>query len=312
MRRFASVIVLLLVAGVARAEPTAAELATARKTFEEGIALEAAGDWAGALAAFRRVAAVKTNHIVRFHVALGLEKTGRLVEALGEFALARVQAEREGGTDADLTIANAKKHVDAIRARLPSVRIEQPAIDGVALTIDDRPVETNLLGAAIPLDPGAHVIVVRAPGHRAFTARVELVEGRTEPVVIGPALEPIATARPRREVPERSDAPSRTWTWISGGVGAASLIGAGVAYGVRQSALSDLTEVCEGDRTACDPARRDLDDRGRRATAVGNVLLGVAAIATTTAIVLLLVEPSKDVRGGVVVSGNGVAFHARF
>ncbi len=55
--------------GVAWADdPTAAEVAKAREEFRRGLALEAANDWAGALAAFKTVALVKSTPQVRYHI----------------------------------------------------------------------------------------------------------------------------------------------------------------------------------------------------------------------------------------------------
>jgi hypothetical protein len=50
-------------------EPSRATLAKAREEFRRGLALEAAGDWSGALAAFKEVALVKSTPQVRFHIA---------------------------------------------------------------------------------------------------------------------------------------------------------------------------------------------------------------------------------------------------
>lgn len=291
--------------GSGRAEPSSTELAAARKRFVEGIQREEAGDWAGALEIFREVAAVKANHIVRFHLALCLEKTGRLVDALEAFAQAKVQAEKEGGTDAELTIANAKKHVDALRARIPSVRVDRPHAAGATIAIDGAPA---LFEAAIPLDPGVHRVQVAAPGHLAFVSTVTLVDGAIEPVVVTPTLvkvaaaAPVASSAPTRDVPPRAG--TSTWTWIAAGASVASLAGASVLYALRASTLAELDASCAPDRSACDPAKRGLEDRGRGYTIAGNVLLGVGAAAATAAIVLFATEPSK-------AGGNSSAFSVR-
>src|SRR5689334_16529333 len=48
----------------------------ARAQFQQGLALETAGDWAGALSLFVQVAAVKLTPQVRFHVGLCEEHLG--------------------------------------------------------------------------------------------------------------------------------------------------------------------------------------------------------------------------------------------
>ncbi len=271
------------------------DVPAARKNFELAIQHEEKGDWAGALVLMRKVALVKTNHIVRFHLALCLEKTGKLVEALNEFARAKVMAEKDGGTDADLTIANAGKHMTALRARIPSVLVKRPAIDGVTVTIDG---ESALFDAAMPVDPGEHAIEVRAPSRKPFQASVTAVEGVTTPIAIEPTFAaestttkaPIATTKPR--VPDVAT-PSRTVPWVLGGIGAVTLVGAGVAYGLRASALSELDATCNDARAACDPAKSALEDRGRTYTIAGNVLLGVSAVAIVSAVTWVALEPSR-------------------
>ena len=72
--------------GVARAaEPTSAEVSKARENFRRGLALEAAGDWTGALEVFKSVALVKSTPQVRFHIAQCEEKTGDYVGASGSY-----------------------------------------------------------------------------------------------------------------------------------------------------------------------------------------------------------------------------------
>src|SRR5262249_4863896 len=51
------------------AQPARGELDQARETYRTALALETAGDWAGALAKMRDVAAVKLTPQVRFHLA---------------------------------------------------------------------------------------------------------------------------------------------------------------------------------------------------------------------------------------------------
>src|SRR5262245_42744549 len=64
------------------------DLKRARERFAQAIALQTAGDWAGALALFKEVLAVKPTPQVRFNIALCEEKLGRLVAAMGDYELA--------------------------------------------------------------------------------------------------------------------------------------------------------------------------------------------------------------------------------
>jgi hypothetical protein len=73
-----------------------ARLAEARVWFRDGLSLEAAGDWAGALTRFEQVAKVRFTPQVRFHVARCKEHLGRMTEALGDYRISEYEADRDG------------------------------------------------------------------------------------------------------------------------------------------------------------------------------------------------------------------------
>jgi hypothetical protein len=147
---------------------------------------------------------------------------------------------------------------------------------------------------------------------------VTLVDGVVEPVPVTAKLEPIPEAAPPTAPvvapPPIVDPPatSHTWSWAIGGFGVTALAGAGVAYALRASTLADLDAACDPDRTACDPSKRALDDQGRRQTTIGNVLLGVGAVATTTAVVLFVLESSQKQSASVALTPSGLAIQGRF
>jgi len=272
------------------------DIAKARKLFNKGLAQEEAGAWGDALATFREVASIKTNHIVRFHIALCLEKTGKLVDAIEQFSLAKAQAEKEGGTDAELTVANAKKHLDVLRIRVPALKVVKPSVAGARLLVDGEPANFD---AVMPLDPGTHTVVVDAPEHARFERSVTLVDGTIVPVSVEPKLvanaEPESKPKPKATVVTTDvPPPDRTWTWVLGGVGVASLAASGVFYGLRASTLNELEASCDPNGQHCDPAKHDLDERGRTYTIVGNVLLGVGIASVGAAITIAAVTPSRS------------------
>lgn len=312
---FGSIAILASVATVVAVSAPAfgEDIAKARKLFTKGLEQEEAGAWSEALATFREVATIRTNHIVRFHIALCLEKTGKLVESIEQFSLAKAQAEKEGGTDAELTVANAKKHLDALRGRVPSLRVSKPAAPGARLSIDG---DAASFDAAIPLDPGVHVVVVEAPEHARFEQRVTLVEGVATPAAVEPKLVPVAATAPapRPSVPVGPDvaAPGRTWSWVLGGVGVASLAGAGVFYGLRASTLNELEAACDANREHCDPSKKGLDDRGRSYTIGGNVLLGVGVVAVGAAITIAVLRPTPQTQVALLTAPSTVSLRVSF
>src|SRR5262249_41042985 len=85
----------LLLPGAAFAQ-SKDDLERARQQYRQGLSLEAAGDWASALAKFVEVGKVKLTPQVRFHSARCNEQLGRLNEALGEYRLAEYEAGQQG------------------------------------------------------------------------------------------------------------------------------------------------------------------------------------------------------------------------
>lgn len=282
------------------ADPTAAEIAAARELFEDGLKLEEKSDWAGALEKFRKVAAVKTTPQVRFHVALCLENLGKLVDALVEFQ--RAQSDASAESSAQVVATNSGKHVADLKERIPRVIVKLPAgVDSATVTIDGANVASSLVGTAIPLDPGKHTIAVTAPKRAPFSRDVDLVErGKplTVDVTLPEAKDDAVTVKtvdaPKPETPETTSGGPGALPWIFGGIGVAALAGSGVFYALRQSTISDLESVCGPDRTQCPDDKRDVADKGKTYTTVGNVLLGVGIVGVATSIVFFVVSPSSS------------------
>lgn len=284
---------------------TAAEIAAARELFEEGLKLEDKGQWSEALERFRKVAAVKMTPQVRFHIALCLENTGKLVDALVEFQ--RAQSDAAADPAASVVASNAGKHVTDLKERIPRVIVKVPSgIDGISVAIDGSPVSAGLVGTPIPLDPGAHKIVVQAPERTTFTKDVELVE-RGKAMTIEASLPP-ASEKHEVEDPDKDDKPTPEapttsggagpLPWIIGGLGVAALAGGGVMHLMARGTISDIRDKCGGNDMACPESARgeitDLADKGKTYTNYGNVLLGVGVLGVATAAVLFIIAPSKS------------------
>ncbi|GAC1352923.1 MAG: hypothetical protein NVSMB1_20740 [Polyangiales bacterium] len=291
----------------ARAEATAADIAVARELFVEGLKLEERRRWSEALSAFRRVAAVRTSPAVRFHIALCLENSGRLVEAQREFDGARVDVGDDPNSDAQLVATRAAKHSDDLRLRIPQIVLRLPSdvptaiveIDGAA-----APVALSAAGSAFHLNPGVHHLRVEAEGRLSFRKEIDLQE-KGEPLTIdlnlprkapdepsGKGL-PEAVSRGSQADPPVSAAPSTKgpWVYIVGGVGVASLVGSGIAFGLRASSLSKLASNCPNSQH-CSDVNADLYQSTRTYTTLGNVLAGVGAAGLVAAAVIFLVTPS--------------------
>lgn len=276
---------------------SAAELNRARATFQQGLSLEAAGDWAGALAKFQAVGRVKLTPQVRFHIARCKENLGRLNEALGDYRVAEYEAEQTN-SKALATITAARK---ALQARIPKLVIERGAgAETARVDLDGVELGESKLGKPISVDPGAHHIVVHVGGQQ-FARDVSVAEGKTKTVKLVPPpgllkhkpSSAASAATSSVETPSSVAPPEKhsLLPWIVGGVGVASLATAGVFYGLRAKAESDLNAGCRGN--VCPERLQSTENKGKTYSLVADVTLGVGLAGVGAAAVLFLTRGSS-------------------
>jgi hypothetical protein len=134
----------------------------------------------------------------QFRLADCYEQQGKFASAWAGFldvaslAAASHQGEREKA---------ARQRAAKLEPRLTRLTVDVPAgsrADGLAIKRDDIAVGDAQWGAPVPVDPGDHVVVATAPGHRDYSATVSLHEGAsaTVSVPVLPEL-PAAAAAPQ-------------------------------------------------------------------------------------------------------------------
>lgn len=290
---------------------SAAELTQARATFQQGLSLEAAGDWAGALAKFQAVGRVKLTPQVRFHIARCKENLGRLNEALGDFRIAEYEAAQEHAKVLP-EITAARK---ALQARIPKLVIERGAgAETASVELDGVQLGESKLGKPVSVDPGAHRIVARVGGEQ-FWQDVSIAEGQTKTVkLVAPPdflqHQPVSPAHETSpaETPPPAPPPKKhsIVPWIVGGAGVASLITSGVFFGLRAKAESDLNAGCRGN--VCPQRLQSTENSGKTDTVVADVTLGVGLVGVGVAAVLLLTSGSSSSKPPADTSRRGVRF----
>lgn len=281
------VVLLLAPPSVAQTQsPSDAELAAARTLFGEVRELERQGRWAEALPKLEAIGKVRMTPQVRFHIALCMLHTGKLVAARNGFELARREARAD---DADQVIQESSSHIESLEARIPTLHIKlatQPI--GVTVNIGENSIQTGLLTVPIPLDPGTHRIRVSAPGHQTAESNVQLDEGMNSELVV--ALVPVASeSAPHNPSPAPPAPPSRppepkdndTLGWVLLGTGGALFASATVTAIVRSKAISDIDAACPSHRD-CDPSLENTRDRAATYGTLSVVLAGLGAVALGT------------------------------
>jgi hypothetical protein len=192
--------------------------------------------------------------------------------------------------------ADCARWLEEVDALVPTIAVRATSSAGddlaAAIEIDGRAVGVPA-GSAVRVDPGAHVIVVRADGFERVERRVVLVEGekgRTLSVSLSrvgerrerPAPPPPVNARGGEE---RSRSPSPI-VWALGGVGVAAL-GSFAFFGLSGRAdASDLRSGCNVNGTCTETQV----DGVRTKYLVADVSLGIGVVALGAAAFLALVR----------------------
>jgi hypothetical protein len=286
--------------GVAHAQ-SQDDLNSARSLFREGLALEAAGNWAAALGKFQEVRRVKLTPQVRFHIARCQEHLGRLSEALGEYRLAEYEAGAQDLTELE-SITEARQ---GLEARIPKVIITRgEGASDARVQLDGVELGDTQIGEAVNVDPGPHRVTARLPDgtqfEQPFTAKI--AETAAVELVLPEALRAQAAAPTTAGSPAAADrgAPSSgpgPLPFIIGGVGVASPAASGVFFVLRNGAASDLDEVCRD--SVCPASLEGTQSRGETYALLSTVTLGVGIVGVGVATYLFLAGGSSGERAAL-------------
>ena len=301
----------VLLSSLAVAAPTSAELDTARKLFAEAEKDQDAGRWDFALRKLLGVASIKETPGVRFHIGNCQENLGRLLEALDSFQRAQSLAEDQRTKD---VIALVGPRIEHLRKRIPTLTVRVTGVQGeVSVQVDDKPIDSTLLGTPIGFDPGEHVVLVQFPGEAPLRRSVALADFRGETIEFSrPGPSPIASNRPVSPVAESRDTASGpsipTAAWLSFGGAVALGVGGWLSYRKAGQIADDSLDACAR-ALACDPERADTV---RRYDALALGLWSAGAVAVGTGVVLTLVSSRSASAPKVSVHPSGVTVHGAF
>jgi hypothetical protein len=252
----------------ARAADTPADVKAADVLFQSAKAAMERGDLATACSQFAESQRLDPAPGTLLNLGECEERSGKLATALGHLETARalLPAGDFRIPFADARITGLEHRVSRLTLRLPL-----PQVPGLSIRLDDVDVPVADLGSERRLDPGAHVIVVRAPGHADARVEVTLREGEAlqQAVAAGSAIaeaKPVASASPHGTAavpdgsgtvgspptPPAAGAAQRTWGLVAGGAGVAGLAVGGVLVLVAKGTYGDALAHCPQGPASCD------------------------------------------------------------
>ncbi|MEM9194485.1 MAG: hypothetical protein AAGF12_35235 [Myxococcota bacterium] len=155
-----------------------------RQQFERGVQHLSESRYAEAVEALEAARVLYPTAPIHFNLGLAYRGADRVTDAIAAFERF-LQASGDGIQPGRLQ--EVRRSLRSLRAALAEVRLDISPADAT-VTIDGDPV---LRGSAVELDPGRHVVVAQAPGHREAREELNLEPGsrRVVQLALTPARE---------------------------------------------------------------------------------------------------------------------------
>jgi len=240
------------------------------------------------------------------NLALSEDKVGKLSEA---WQHAREVVDALPPDDTRVPIARTL--LESLEGRLPRLQLmlDGRAPSDAVVELDGILLEGVMLGTEIPVNPGSHDVVVRAPGRRVRHAVIHLDEGQRLARVVAPgAVVPSET--PPAEAPPPDTSPSASKVagislLASGGAGlAAALVLGGLVLDRKNIVEDHCIPGCDDDAFAA------ADEGSRFSAAATGTFIGGLALSAAGAIVLIVENARIGIRPQP--GGTSATLHVQF
>jgi hypothetical protein len=309
----------LLVTSVApQARAEARDTAAATELFSKGRAAMKQQDFATACAAFADSQRFDPKVGTLLNLADCEEHLGHLVSARSHWQQAIDLA--HSGSDSRESIARQRFGAVDPRVAKLSVKLAPDAPADAAVKRDDVDLGPGSLGVALPVDPGAHIIVVTADGYDGKTTTVSLTDGEVSEILVGPGAK--HPPPPPPPPPAAPGPPPSSWsTQKTLAIVSTGLAAAGVAVGTTFGFMAKSANSASLANGACDanngclPAGLSNRDDAVRDGNVSTIAFVAGGAFLATGVVLWIIAPSRShaearpsasmwtVPGGAVLGG---------
>jgi hypothetical protein len=310
VRRLLLVAVLLAVsasaARLARAEADAKDPAAAEALFKQARALWDAGKKADACAKFSASYELDPAPGTLLNIAACAEQGGKTATAWSQY-VESARVFRRRGDERRAAFADAQAASLEPKLAYVVVHADRP-VAGLTLTRDGASFQLATLDTKLPVDPGDHEIVAKAPGYEdgrvkfkaapggSVRVLIPLLVAAPEPVAAADpaagALAPSAAAAADAGASGRGDA-QRIAAYVLGGTGIASLAVGGVFVGLTADAKSTVEDACPG--SVCRTAEgKDALSRANTYANVANGTLIGGAVLLGVGVIVFLTTPSEN------------------
>ena len=201
----------------------------------------------------------------------------------------------------------ARQKFAELDKRVPRLTVTRAPSAPASITVrrDDVTLMPASFGSALPVDPGAHVIVVSAEGHEPKQFEIALAEGESKSIAVEPGAEiPVRPPPPETDagpLKEGDGGSLRIAAYAMGGVGVVGL-GLGTIFGLRaKSKWSDAQDGCKPGACGASSAAQANKDSATTSGNVSTVAFIVGGAALATGVVLFVVSRSPKTASTVGV-----------
>ena len=281
--------------------------AAAEALFEAGRQAATRGDWATACPKFAESERLDPAPGTLLNLADCEEHLGHLASAWE--AWHEALSSLPPGDD---RVGPVRKRAAALDARIPrlTVRLATGAPPGASVHRDALELAAASLGVPLPVDPGAHVVRVDAPGHEPASTSVTLAEGESRVLDVSagaavapePPTAPPAPAAPAPPPPAAEASPPapahpvlRTTGFVLGIAGLASLAAGGVTGALALAQKSTVQAHCPEPR-GCDQTGMDAAQSGHTYATVSDVTFIAGGALLAAGVALVLLNPAQESR----------------
>ena len=282
----------------------ATEATEATRLFSEAKELYAAASYAEACPKFEQSLAKKPGVGTEFNLADCWEKLGRTASAQGLFQ--KVASETNDLGQAERA-RRATERADALQPKVTRLvlRLKETSPE-LVVELDERELAKSAFESPLAVDPGKHVLLLRAPGRRAWSMElVTTADDAGKLIVEVPALERearparAAEAKPERAAPatEHHPDPTRRNIALALAGGGALAVLFGVAMGEQYiGSHQDAAAVCAAGRDCTQgevALHQKLVDDERRSRTWAYVAIPMGGTALAAAAILYFTDPER-------------------
>jgi hypothetical protein len=192
---------------------------------------------------------------------------------------------------------------------LLTVNVDAADDASVSVRLDGQPIARDVWSVPIPVDPGPHAVDVYSGEQRVARYTVTPVRGKLSalkiPRIASPTAAPAAaSAAPSRAAPppdppkpeprREPSSSTRTWAYVTGGVGVAALVGGGALFVSARLRYDSVDCPAKGCAAGAYEVRSDAITRAKVSAGV----LAAGALLVGAGTVLWLQHPSGDDHAG--------------